>query len=1441
MGDHQVSSTLPSRTDEDLAWEIAERYSTMDSSEIDLTTLHPIFQQQLSLALKSRIPKQFGSREMLPPIPPKGPLSTTRTSVRAVASPNAQNFEEFPEEFPDETGAGGEDDWCCDNARAASAIQSFCWPCGQTFCDYCWERHHRRTRRHAPGGLPHEKADPIVAKTIGQTLEAETNDEEQAMLHIQDEDTSWFGAGKDEQDDVVFQDYGRYANLMAERSSRDRTAKYPALVSFVGQTGAGKSSLIRLLIELHCPMNLRPQVPVVGSINHPDMPTSGDVHLYSDPKSFGGEQPVLYADCEGLDGGEREPLGAKSRNKTRRDDSRNRQAPRTASFTKHIRRKHNTSEREILWATTPVTRSREYHVRHLYPRLLYTFSDVIVFVMKNPRVIETVIEQLITWAEAALETSSNQPVLPHAIIVLNACENGTDPALWDVNVSTGALLGSVHRAVHQNHKLRVHAEFWRQLGRPIETVQDLLLSYYSSVRVVRVPVKGRPKLIDEQLRRLYEEITKAAERSRSSKHKLRMLLDSDELQPYLQYAFDHFCRDLGVSFDFVQASFANNPIPSDFGGNILKLAINVMQVWKDNLNGDLIFKELSFIVASCIMLESARHRTLGPAQKVFPEYIEHADDALDDFCDRYWPCEYVGELGRCVNVRAGHTKGHQLKSGQIFATGQYISSFSPESYRMTFRNNIYSNLAQLLHKLQEATQTAKQSEMQEAANIHRSLVLCNFYKHLGGTKRFDSHTACLSCLISPPEHPLPCGHVLCGPCVRAFGTMRGRTVIEMKDCPLHPDESDGHFETRWPITIKPPGAGSRILTLDGGGVRGIVELTILQQIEKALGHDLPIQLFFDLICGTSTGGIIALGLGAMGWSVRECTTRFDTLCEKAFTRRKGGLLPVVGWLVSAAHQSRYETQPLETALRSSFKEELLFGGFRDLSEHHHNMHRMTKVAVTTTTTSGTVCLLANYNRTDKDDHASYNFLRSEKAYQEIKIWEAARATSAAPMTFKPFDHEITGQIYQDGAIYHNNPIELAMRERKLMWPDMADTDPDVIISIGTGFNPKASGRIAFNTRSRVGMFSGAKQVAKIAVDHVQSTLNSERTWRIFHQRAAARMKERYIRLNVELDKDPPKHDDVNAMSWLPDFVKSKYQMRWSEIKSIADRLLATLFYLELTPDGASENEDRSLTLKGAIVCRFAPGSQELRALGNLFRKRSIDAYNTHHADHNPCFKITERHKEEEAQQLVIGGHVVDKMIRDAHFSVGQVQISLSNKMAEVEIAICFADQPSKHVFYPISGFPRCLLEETSRLITKPRLSSSLSRRRTPTHANRGEWQPSQTSARGDPIERYGATNYLYPGDATSATICSITQRFNSPDPVELEGSDVFEKPNTLTPGYDAPIWSLPDARGAELPAYREAVVIDFPDRDSLPPRAPVDSSERTVHELAANPGWYEYG
>jgi hypothetical protein len=90
-----------------------------------------------------------------------------------------------------------------------------------------------------------------------------------------------------------------------------------------------------------------------------------------------------------------------------------------------------------------------------------------------------------------------------------------------------------------------------------------------------------------------------------------MLLDADELQPYLQTAFDHFASNLDTPFDFVQASFSNSPIPLDFGGNILKLAINLMEVWKNKADGSTIFVELSYMVASCIMLDSARHKIRG--------------------------------------------------------------------------------------------------------------------------------------------------------------------------------------------------------------------------------------------------------------------------------------------------------------------------------------------------------------------------------------------------------------------------------------------------------------------------------------------------------------------------------------------------------------------------------------------------------------------------------------------------------------------------------------------------------------------------------------------------------------------------------------------------------------------------------------------------------------
>ena len=84
---------------------------------------------------------------------------------------------------------------------------------------------------------------------IRETLDVGLSEEQQAHLHLLDESASWFGAIRDT-DGVVFRDFGRYASMMTELTLEERKRTYPALVSFVGETGAGKSSLVKLLVGL---------------------------------------------------------------------------------------------------------------------------------------------------------------------------------------------------------------------------------------------------------------------------------------------------------------------------------------------------------------------------------------------------------------------------------------------------------------------------------------------------------------------------------------------------------------------------------------------------------------------------------------------------------------------------------------------------------------------------------------------------------------------------------------------------------------------------------------------------------------------------------------------------------------------------------------------------------------------------------------------------------------------------------------------------------------------------------------------------------------------------------------------------------------------------------------------------------------------------------------
>lgn len=221
-----------------------------------------------------------------------------------------------------------------------------------------------------------------------------------------------------------------------------------------------------------------------------------------------------------------------------------------------------------------------------------------------------VLTKLIGWASASLEKSLGQPTLPHVVIVLNATDLSIDASQWDISEATRKLLSDIDKAIERIPALQTQLGNWRAKGHLIKTTKDFLECYYSSISVVRIPAKGRYMLMDEQVRKLHDEIFVKCQQSQYEKRKVRMLSNSEDLQLYLQLAFDHFSRNLDEPFNFVEVALKINPIPSDFSGNIVKLAV-AKKDHRPSWGIDQIFKALTLMVASCIMLDIHRNRRLG--------------------------------------------------------------------------------------------------------------------------------------------------------------------------------------------------------------------------------------------------------------------------------------------------------------------------------------------------------------------------------------------------------------------------------------------------------------------------------------------------------------------------------------------------------------------------------------------------------------------------------------------------------------------------------------------------------------------------------------------------------------------------------------------------------------------------------------------------------------
>lgn len=275
----------------------------------------------------------------------------------------------------------------CTGSNAALWL---CVDCSTRICDGCWPLvPGHRDGAIARDGQPHEKTEVFRHGRLREILNPPVSEDELERLHEADIETTWFGrpassrkmrqratnlmAGirKNRDGEQCLSDGGIYNSLIAECPSKDGI-RYPQLVSFIGQTNTGKSTLIKMLIqqaEARSTITSQPiyATPVIGSSIHGCLPTSADVHLYADPGTYATQTPLFYADAEGLDAGEDPPIGSASRRKSKRHNIR------------------GGSKRILEWANTSERRERGFIVSELYPRLLYTFSDVVVFVLRNEK------------------------------------------------------------------------------------------------------------------------------------------------------------------------------------------------------------------------------------------------------------------------------------------------------------------------------------------------------------------------------------------------------------------------------------------------------------------------------------------------------------------------------------------------------------------------------------------------------------------------------------------------------------------------------------------------------------------------------------------------------------------------------------------------------------------------------------------------------------------------------------------------------------------------------------------------------------------------------------------------------------------------------------------------------------------------------------------------
>ena len=235
----------------------------------------------------------------------------------------------------------------------------------------------------------------------------------------------------------------------------------------------------------------------------------------------------------------------------------------------------------------------------------------------------------------------------------------------------------------------------------------------------------------------------------------------------------------------------------------------------------------------------------------------------------------------------------------------------------------------------------------------------------------------------------------------------------------------------------------KLLALDGGGIRGLITIEVLAEIEAQLRaqagqESLVLGDYFDYIGGTSTGAIIATCL-SLGMSVDDVRAFYLDSGKDMFDKAS---------VLKRYHMHKFEDERLAAQLQQVVGKNTTLGTDR--------LRTLLLIVMRNATTDSPWPVTNN-------PRAKFNAPSHPFPNAKLPLWQLIRASTAAPVYFPPEVIDVGDEepyVFQDGGVtMYNNPAFLlflmaTIEPYKLQWP--AGREQMLLVSIGTGTNPKAN-------------------------------------------------------------------------------------------------------------------------------------------------------------------------------------------------------------------------------------------------------------------------------------------------------------------------------------------------------------------------------------------------